>query len=113
MFRNSDFVKSGRPQGKLVAGKIAHIVEHEETTDLYVDFGWKFHAVFTRGKEQGSQYKVDDLVKIRLKELEATGHFLGQNRRTTVCEADADLEGKLDPGASHKILNKELRSDSR
>ena len=53
MFRNSDFVKSGRPQGKLVAAKITHIVEHEETTDLYVDFGWKFHAVFTRGKEQG------------------------------------------------------------
>ena len=53
MFRNSNFVKMGRPQGKLVAGKIIHIVEHEDKTDLYVDFGWKFHTVFTRGKEQG------------------------------------------------------------
>ena len=53
MFRNSDFVKMGRPQGKLIAGKITHIVEHEDAMDMYVDFGWKFHAVFTRGKEQG------------------------------------------------------------
>lgn len=54
MFRNSNFVKLGRPQGKLVAGKITHIVERDDDkTDLYVDFGWKFHAVFTRGKKQG------------------------------------------------------------
>ena len=52
MFRNSDFVKMGRPQGKVVAGKITHMVEHEDTTDMYVDFGWKFHAVFTRETEQ-------------------------------------------------------------
>ena len=54
MFRNSNFVKLGRPQGKLVAGRITHIVERDDDkTDLYVDFGWKFHAVFTRGKEKG------------------------------------------------------------
>ena len=53
MFRNSEFVKMGRPQGKVVAGKITHIVEHDDTTDLYVDFGWKFHAVCKRGTEQG------------------------------------------------------------
>ena len=54
MFRNSNVVKLGRPQGKLVAGKITHIVERDdEKTDLYVDFGWKFHAVFTQGKEKG------------------------------------------------------------
>ena len=44
-----------------------------------------------------SQYKVNDLVKIKLKALETTGHFLGQNRRVTLCEADANLEGRLNP----------------
>lgn len=52
MFRNSDFVKMGRPQGKSVAGRISHVVEHEDTVDLYVDFGWKFHAVFTQARKQ-------------------------------------------------------------
>ena len=47
MFRNSRFVKMGRPQGKTVVGKITHIVQHEDSTDLYVDFGWKFHTVCT------------------------------------------------------------------
>lgn len=52
MFRKSDFVKLGRPRGKLVAGKITHVVEQEDAVDLYVDFGWKFHAVVTEGKER-------------------------------------------------------------
>ena len=56
MFRNSRFVKMGRPQGKTVVGKILHIVEHEFSRDLYVDFGWKFHAVCTRKKEE-ERYK--------------------------------------------------------
>ena len=52
MFRKSDFVKLGRPLGKLVAGKITHIVEQEDAVDLYVDFGWKFHAVVTEAKDK-------------------------------------------------------------
>ena len=52
MFRNSRFVKMGRPQGKTVVGKIKYIVEHDVNRDLYVDFGWKFHAVCTRKREQ-------------------------------------------------------------
>ena len=35
MFRNSRFVKMGRPQGKTVVGKISHIVDHEVSRDLY------------------------------------------------------------------------------
>ena len=50
MFRNSRFVKMGRPQGKTVVGKILHIVDHDVSRDLYVDFGWKFHAVCTQNK---------------------------------------------------------------
>ena len=53
MFRNSSFVKMGRPQGKTVVGRITHIVEHDWNRDLYVDFGWKFHAVCTEGRKRG------------------------------------------------------------
>ena len=41
-------------------------------------------------------YTVNDLVKIKITALEATGHFLGQSKRITMCEADAVLEGKLE-----------------
>ena len=54
-----------------------------------------------------SHYKIGDLVKMKLKELEATGHFLGQNRRVTLCEADADLEGKFNPDTTHRVLEKD------
>lgn len=56
MFRNCRFVKMGRPQGKTVVGKILHIVDHEVSRDLYIDFGWKFHAVCTQSKDE--RYKV-------------------------------------------------------
>ena len=56
MFRNSRFVKMGRPQEKTVVGKILHIVDHEISRDLYVDFGWKFHAVCTQNKGE-ERYK--------------------------------------------------------
>lgn len=45
MLRNSQFVKLGRPAGKKVVGKVTHIVQREKDKDVYVDFGWKFHAV--------------------------------------------------------------------
>jgi hypothetical protein len=41
MFKETPFVKLGRPAGKVVDGKITHIIND----DMYVDFGWKFHAV--------------------------------------------------------------------
>lgn len=112
MFRNSNFVKMGRPQGKLVAGRITHVVENEDSTDLYVDFGWKFHAVVTQGKEGKSTYKVDDVVNLKLKALEATGHFLGQNKRVTVCEADAELIGSIHPDTTYSVFQKEQSLDT-
>ncbi|KAL9962725.1 hypothetical protein ACROYT_G031861 [Oculina patagonica] len=107
MFRNSHFAKLGRPQGKTLVGKIAHIVQHEFNTDLYVDFGWKFHAVCTRKRDQVRDYKVNDLVRIKLTSLEAAGHFLGQDRHITLCEADATLEGMLTP-KKYTVTDKEF-----
>ena len=51
-------------------------------------------------------------MKLKLKALEATGHFLGQSRRLTVCEADAELQGKLNPDLTYKLLEKEPSSDA-
>ena len=41
MFKETQFAKLGRPNGKIVEGKITHIINE----DMYIDFGWKFHAV--------------------------------------------------------------------
>ena len=51
-------------------------------------------------------------MKINLKSLEATGHFLGQSKRITMCEADAVLEGKLETAGvlQEDTHNKDLES---
>lgn len=41
MFRRSQFAKLVRPANKVVLGKIVHVINDE----LYIDMGWKFHAV--------------------------------------------------------------------
>ena len=36
-------------------------------------------------------YNVGDSVEVKINELEMAGHFLGQYKRITLCEADVSL----------------------
>ncbi|CAH2050519.1 unnamed protein product, partial [Iphiclides podalirius] len=52
LLRSSKLIDLGDPVGKIVIGKIFHIVKD----DLYIDFGWKFHCVCTRPTSRAEEY---------------------------------------------------------
>ena len=39
-------------------------------------------------------YEVGDAVEVKINDLELTGHFLGQFKRITLCEADVCLHNE-------------------
>lgn len=49
LLRESSFMQLGDIEGRVVIGKIYHIVKD----DLYIDFGHKFHVVCQRPKRNG------------------------------------------------------------
>ena len=53
VLKSKKIFKLGDPEGKVVNGKIFHIVED----DLYIDFGWKFHCVCPRPKKRSEYVK--------------------------------------------------------
>ncbi|KAK4872781.1 hypothetical protein RN001_014810 [Aquatica leii] len=89
LLRNSKFIDIGDPEGKVVQGKIFHIVED----DLYIDFGWKFHCVCPRPKKQASSYIRGAKVRLRVRDLELSSKFLGYQKDLTLLEADCVLLG--------------------
>ncbi|XP_060520090.1 small ribosomal subunit protein bS1m [Cylas formicarius] len=101
LLRKSKFMDLGDPSGKVVTGKIFHVVDD----DLYIDFGWKFHCVCPRPKMNGSSYVRGANVRIRIKELEMSSKFLGFEKDLTLLEADCTLLG-LTKGRKGRSLEK-------
>ncbi|RZC40894.1 28S ribosomal protein S28, mitochondrial [Asbolus verrucosus] len=89
LLRNSKLIDLGDPEGKVVKGKIFHVVGD----DLYIDFGWKFHCVCPRPKKHASDYVRGSKVRILIKELELSSKFLGYEKDITLLEADCVLLG--------------------
>ncbi|TGZ58251.1 hypothetical protein CRM22_009726 [Opisthorchis felineus] len=88
LLRNSPFVQMGDFSSREVIGVV---IENVNETDLYIDFGGKFHCVCPQPANQ--HYPRGSLVRIRLRDPEMTNKFMINTKGISLCEADATLLG--------------------
>ena len=100
LLRNCPLTQMGNPVGKVLVGKIYHVVGD----DLYIDVGLKFPVVTSKPRlnnndddrqQRGGSTKFQrgSDVKVLLKSLEMSEMFLGYDKEITILEADGVLIG--------------------
>ena len=108
LMRNSKLTSIGNPVGKVVIGKVYHVVDD----DLYIDFGHKFGCVCKKPRYKVWHYNLDFIlrlrlfcrddrgkyirgteVKLKIKSLELSQKFLGHEKDMSLLESDCVLLG--------------------
>ncbi|CAH8516672.1 unnamed protein product [Schistosoma rodhaini] len=88
LLRYSPFIQLGNFRSRELIGVV---IDNVDDTDLYIDFGGKFHCVCSQPANQF--YPRGSLVCIRLKNPELTGKFMVNTKGVSIFEADATLLG--------------------
>ena len=91
LFETSKFVDILDPVGKFVDGKIIAV----DGPNLYIDFGGKFHGIAIKPHKFSDRYIKGARVKVLIKDLEVSMHFLGSNTDTSLLEASIEIVGLL------------------
>ena len=92
LFQRSKFATMLDPIGQRVEGEVVAVVKQK----IYVDFGFKFHAVVSLPREGSAGYRKGTRVVVRLLNLEITNHFIGDHRDISLLEAEAELVDRLE-----------------
>jgi small subunit ribosomal protein S28 len=89
LFQRSKYASILDPVNQNVEGEVLAVVGG----NMYVDFGCKFHAVVPvpTSPGDGTRYEEGSKVVVRVLDLEMTDHFVGDNRDTSLLEAEAEL----------------------
>eukprot|EP00088_Acartia_fossae_P019099 TRINITY_DN21099_c0_g1_i2.p1 TRINITY_DN21099_c0_g1~~TRINITY_DN21099_c0_g1_i2.p1 ORF type:complete len:163 (+),score=22.49 TRINITY_DN21099_c0_g1_i2:45-533(+) len=89
LMRNCKFTQMGDPVGRVVVGKIYHVVDN----DIYIDFGHKLPCVCQRPRGSRENFARGSEVLVKINNLELSQKFLGHEKELTLLEADCTLLG--------------------
>jgi small subunit ribosomal protein S28 len=89
LVRHCKFTAMGDPVGKVVVGRIYHVVGE----DLYIDFGHKFGCVCRAPRDDRRALVRGAEVRLKVNSLELSKRFLGYDTDLSLLEADCTLLG--------------------